>query len=243
MKRFFMPDNHYLYSVMIRYTLLLFLFFSVGIKAQSDSAANELSKYLEDQFYVGLTYNFLLNKPDEVTQSNLSYGLQAGIIKDIPLNKRRNVAFGIGLGYGVNSYYTNIQVTETTDGFQYRVLEPGTSFKRSKIETHLIEMPIEFRWRNSTKESYKFWRIYTGVKLGYVVGSRSKFVSNDENFSFYNTDTENFQYGLMINFGYNTFNIHAYYALNDFFEKGTLTVDSTKVDFTPLRIGIIFYIL
>ena len=228
---------------MIRHLSLLIFIFSIGGLAQTSSDTNTIDKYLEDQFYVGLTYNFLLNKPDDVTQSNLSYGLQGGMIKDIPLNKRRNVAIGIGLGYAVNSYYTNLQVTEVADGFQYRILEPGSSFKRNKIETHLIEVPIEFRWRNSTAESYKFWRVYTGIKLGYVVGSRSKFVSSTEKISFYNTDTENFQYGLTLNFGYNTFNIHAYYALNDFFEKGTRTVDDINVDFTPLRIGIIFYIL
>jgi len=228
---------------MMRLSLLLIVLFSISVKAQSVVEASPGSKYLEDQFYVGLTYNFLLNKPADVTQSNLSYGLQGGVIKDIPLNERRNIAIGIGLGYAVNSYYTNLKVTEINDGFEYRVLPNGTSFKRSKIETHLIEMPIEFRWRNSTAESYKFWRVYTGIKLGYVVGSRSKFVSDVENFSFYNTDTENFQFGLSINFGYNTFNVHAYYALNDFFEKGTLTVDNKSVDFTPLRIGIIFYIL
>ncbi|MBT8183496.1 MAG: PorT family protein [Eudoraea sp.] len=228
---------------MIRFSLLLFVLFSMSIAAQTGNDDSYGADYLEDQIYVGLTYNFLLNKPEDVTQSNLSYGLQGGIIKDIPINKRRNIGFGIGLGYAVNSYYTNLKVTETNDGFQYRVLESGTSFKRSKIETHLIEMPLEFRWRNSTAEIYKFWRVYTGIKLGYVVGSRSKFVSNEEKISFYNTDTENFQYGLMLNFGYNTFNVHVYYALNDFFEKGTLTVDSKKVDFTPLRIGIIFYIL
>ena len=215
----------------------------MSIKAQSVNEESKGSKYLEDQFYVGLTYNFLLNRPDNVTQSNLSYGLQAGFIKDIPVNERRNIAFGIGLGYAVNSYYSNLKVTQTNGGFEYTALERGTSFKRSKIETHLIEMPIEFRWRNSTAESYKFWRVYTGIKLGYVAGSRSKFVSNEEKISFYNTDTENFQYGITINFGYNTFNIHAYYALNDFFKKGTLTVNNNSVDFTPFRIGIIFYIL
>ena len=40
----------------------------------------------------------------------------------------------------------------------------------------MIEMPIEFRWRNSTASSYKFWRIYAGAKLGYVAGARSKAV-------------------------------------------------------------------
>lgn len=199
--------------------------------------------YLEDQFYVGLTYNFVLNKPEGVSQRSLSYGLMGGFIKDIPLNPRRNVAIGIGLGYAVNSYYTNLRASEAETGYSYSILESNSSFKRNKLETHLIEMPIEFRWRNSTAATYKFWRIYTGLKLGYVVGSRSKFVTENFKDSFYNTDSRNFRYGLMLNFGYHTFNIHAYYALNHLFEDGTLTQDGQNIEFTPLRIGLIFYIL
>ena len=201
------------------------------------------SNYLEDQFYVGLTYNFMVKKPQGITQRSLSYGLMGGFIKDIPLNRRRNVAVGIGLGYAVNSYYTNLRVEETDAGLSYTILDSSTPFRRNKLETHLIEMPLEFRWRNSTATSYKFWRIYTGLKLGYIVGSRSKFVADTFKDSFYNTETRNFRYGLMLNFGYNTFNIHAYYALNQLFEEGTLTRDAQNVDFTPLRIGLIFYIL
>ena len=228
---------------MTRFYFLLFTLLAPPLCAQSESADSALSKYLEDQLYVGITYNFLLNKPTGVTQRNLSYGLQGGVIKDLPINRRRNVAFGIGLGYAVNSYYTNLRAEEVANGFEYTALGNNVSFKRNKIETHLIEMPIEFRWRNSTPDSYKFWRIYTGIKLAYIVGSRSKFVSDEASSSFYNTDTENFQYGLIFNFGYNTFNIHAYYALNDLFEKGTTTIDGAELGITPLRIGIIFYIL
>ena len=226
-----------------------FLFFilccsTFGLLAQKEPGdVNWDDKYLEDQFYVGLSYNLLLDRPEGVTQQNLSYGLQAGFVKDIPVNSRRNVAIGIGLGYAVNSYYSNLFVRQNADGFEYSLLGGDDSFKRNKIETHLLEFPLEFRWRNSNATDYKFWRIYTGVKLGYVVGSRSKFVSDIEKISFYNTDTRNFHYGLTLNFGYNTFNFHAYYSLNNLFEDGLETVDGDPVKVTPLRIGIIFYIL
>lgn len=199
-------------------------------------------RYLEDQFYLGITYNFLLNKPTDVSQRNLSYGLQAGFIKDIPLNKERTVSFGIGLGYGAYSYYSNLKAGETSNGFSYRIPIEEENLKRNKIETHLIEMPIEFRWRNSTASSYKFWRLYAGAKLGYVAGARSKAVFEDYKDSFYNRDVSDFQYGLTLNFGYNTFNLHIYYALNDLFE-GARTDVGEDINFKPLRIGLIFYIL
>lgn len=211
--------------------------------AAQDSLQEPDLNYLEDQFYIGLTYNFILNKPSTVNQQNLSYGLQLGFIKDLPLNASRNVGLGIGLGYAVNSYYTNLQVVELADGFEYSLLDSDLGAKRNKVETHLIELPIEIRFRNSTPTEYKFWRFYAGAKLGYVLGGRSKTVTTNNKDSFYVTDIEKFRYGLMANFGYNTFNIHVYYALNNLFNDGLQLDTGEDLTFTPLRIGVIFYIL
>lgn len=208
----------------------------------NDSIAVD-DRYLEDQFYIGITYNFLLEKPDEVDQSNLSYGLQLGFIKDMPLNSKRTVGLGLGLGYGVYSYYSNLQAVELQEGFEYLIIDDDTDFKRNKLESHMVEMPFEFRWRSSDAVSYKFWRVYAGVKMGYALGSRSKLVPEEgQKTSFYNTDIRKFQYGLTFNFGYNTFNIHAYYSLSNLFNDDVY-LDGTAIDFKPLRLGIVFYIL
>ena len=208
------------------------------------------SKYLEDQFYMGITYNFLLNNPTDFTQRNLSYGLHGGIIKDIPLNSTRTFAIGVGLGYAVNSYYSNMLASKSGDGIEYTIIkgdlividEEEIRVKRSKIETHLVELPIEIRWRNSSAEEYKFWRVYSGIKLGYVFSSRSKLVTEVNKASFINPDIRKFQYGLMFNFGYNTFNVHIYYALNNLFDDG-VTFEEEDLKLKPLRVGLIFYIL
>ncbi len=222
--------------------LVVMICYSFLVCGQQEEKKEDL-KYLEDQFYMGLTYNFLLDRPAPVKQQNLSYGLQMGFIKDLPINRQRTLALGIGVGYGVNSYYSNLLVTKQENSFEYSIVPEDLGVKRNKLETHLLEMPIEFRWRNSNPTEYKFWRIYTGLKLGYVMGSRSKTVSNLGKGSFTNTDIERFRYGLMVNFGYNTFNIHIYYALNNLFKEG-LTLDTGEdLTFTPLRIGLIFYIL
>lgn len=223
---------------------ILCSFVSFAFYAQDEVVLKKFdNRYLEDQFYLGLTYNFLLQKPEDVNQSNLSYGIQGGLIKDIPLNGRRNVALGLGLGYAFYSYYSNLRVTEGAEGYGYSVIEDNDDFKRSKIETHMIELPLEFRWRTSTAESYKFWRLYAGFKLGYVVGGRSKYVpSEGSKESFYNNDIRPFHYGLTLNFGFNTFNLQAYYALNNLMDDNVL-LDGSEIKLVPLRLGLIFYIL
>ncbi|WP_255443991.1 porin family protein [Robiginitalea sp. SC105] len=227
--------------------LILTLGFSAARGQQTASgepAENQIdSLYLEDQFYVGLSYNLLLDRPEGVSQNNLSYGILFGFIKDMPINRERTLAIGVGLGYGVNSYYSNLRALRNGDDYQYAVLSSADSYKRNKIETHLIELPVQFRWRNSTPTDYSFWRIYAGFKLGYVVGSRSKFVTSEFKDSFYNTDTENFRYGLTLNVGYNTINFHVYYGLNNLFESGVQGPGDGDLNMIPLRVGLMFYIL
>lgn len=200
-------------------------------------------KYREDQFYLGLNYNLLLDLPDGVSQEGLSYGLMGGFIRDIPLNPACTFALGIGLGYGFSSYYTNLRAIREGDNIRYEILAGNADYKRNKLEMHLIEVPLEFRWRNSTRTEYKFWRIYGGLKLGYVAGSRSKFVTNSFKEAFKNPDTENFRYGLMLNVGYNTFNLHVYYGLNSLFEDGIVIPGEQSLQMMPVHIGLIFYIL
>ena len=227
----------------MRLFFVLLFGFTSNLVAQALPDEKADPRYFEDQFYLGLNYNLLQDKPGAVSQNNLSYGIHLGFIKDIPLNDKRTIAAGIGLGYAVNSYYSNLRAIQNGSSFQYLILDNTTSYRRNKLETHLIELPLQLRWRNSTASEFKFWRIYTGMKFGYIVGSRSKFVTADFIDSFYNTDTENFQYGLTLDVGYNTFNLHVYYGLNGLFEDGVFGPDGEALTFTPLRIGLIFYIL
>ncbi|MCL6267253.1 porin family protein [Flagellimonas myxillae] len=215
--------------------------FSVSaVFAQTDQAVDD--RYLEDQFYIGMGFNFLLERPDGAVQRSLSYNLQGGFIKDIPLNVRRNFGLGLGLGYATNSYYTNIRADEAGEAITYEVV--GTdAIVRSKLETHALELPLELRWRTSTPSEFKFWRIYAGAKLGYVFSGRSRLVLDEGTEGFANSDIQKWQYGLTLNFGYNTWNIHAYYALNPLLENAQIIGSGESIDMRVLRIGVIFYIL
>jgi len=218
----------------------VFLFCSVWMYAQDFSDDN---MYLEDQFYVGLTYNILRNRPEDLRQRNLSYGLQVGFIKDMPLNADRTFALGIGLGYGINSYYTNMQAIKSANAISYTFLEDDFDFNRSKIETHLVEMPIQFRWRQSTPNDYKFLRIYGGVKLGYAFAAKSKYFSKQEKSVFQNTDIQKFHYGLQFNVGYNTWNAYVYYGLNNLFKDNIAATNGSIMQMSPIHLGFVFYIL
>jgi len=227
--------------------LFIVVFQSISfLSAQDSIAAPEpvSSKYLEDQFYAVIAYNALLNRPNDVIQRNLSYSLQFGFIKDIPINLKRNFGFGIGIGYATNSYYSNIIAENNSSVITYRLSVEADELRRSKLETHAIEFPFEIRWRTSNAFDYRFLRIYTGVKAEYLFSRRSKFVSEnrDNNLSFRNEDISQWQYGLTLNFGYNTWNVHLNYSLNRLLENSP-SLEGETIRIRPLRVGVIFYIL
>lgn len=202
------------------------------------------SLYREDQFYLGMTYNLLEKKPVGVTQSAFSFGLHLGFIRDMPINKKRNKAFGIGLGYSTNGYNHNILMAKEDNGkVSYSLLEDSNSYSKNKFNTHVVEVPIQYRWRTSTPSDYGFWRIYVGFKVGYVVSHIYKYKGELGDIKHYdNDDFNDFQYGLTLSAGYSTWNFHVYYDLNSIL-SGNAKLDNNPIDMNAIKLGLMFYIL
>ena len=155
---------------------LLMIWSLFGYAQEQDSISND-NKYREDQFYFAITYNFLDKKPNGVSQQGFSSGFHGGFLRDMPINKPRTLAIALGLGFSINSYNQNLRISEAADNnIVFFVVNDETDFTKNKYFTYLVEVPFEFRWRNSSPSSYKFWRIYSGFKLGYVFANQTKYV-------------------------------------------------------------------
>lgn len=226
------------------FALSLSAFTIVPLLAQEMTFVEIDSLYREDQLYAGVSYNLLGDKPNDLSQNGFSSGFHFGFIRDIPLNKRRNVAIGIGLGYSGNSYNQNMQIAKDEGkNITYTILSNASDFSKNKFSTHMLEIPIEFRWRTSTLEEYKFWRIYTGFKIGYLFTHKTKYQGQPSNQQYTDIDHFNdFQYGLTTSFGYNTWNIHLYYGLNTLFNDKAF-LDGEAINLKSIKIGLMFYLL
>lgn len=233
---------------MVRYCLSVFCFvFGAFVFAQNttvDTTFVDL-KYREDQFYVSVTYNLLGSKPKGVSQSGFSSGFHFGFVRDLPVNKKRNFALGLGIGISTNSYNQTLLISKNTNqNIEYSVLDKNaTSFSKNKFATYLLEMPFEIRWRTSNPTDYNFWRIYSGFKLSYLVYNSSKFKSSEGNILLSSiNDFNNFQYGIIFSAGYSNINVHFYYALNDIF-KDKAKLNGEHIRMNSVKIGLIYYIL
>lgn len=210
---------------------------------QAGALTSTDSLYQEDQFYIGITYNVLGSMPEGMSQNGFSSGFHFGFIKDMPINKSRNWALGLGLGYSANSFNQNLFISKSELGEVTYELLVDSEFTKNKFSRHLIEIPFELRWRTSTPETYKFWRVYSGFKFGYLFASGSKFSTASQNIK--QNDISDFnllQYGLTLSVGYNTWNVHLYYGLNPLFKKEAM-LDGLSIELNAIKIGIMFYLL
>lgn len=233
----------------MRIFLICFLFLSVlnvfsqeNITAQDTVILKVDSLYREDQFYFAVTYNTLIKKPIGVSQSKFSSGLSTGFLRDMPINKKRTVAIAAGMGFSYNNYNQNLAISSPNGTSEYTIIDSDIVYDKNKFSLLSVDVPLEFRWRTSTYESHKFWRIYGGFKVSYLLYDRSIFNSADGKVVITgNKDFNKFQYGAYISSGYNTINLYAFYGLNSLFKSAK--VNNESVYMRSLNIGIIFYIL
>ncbi len=232
---------------------LLYITFSfvssvtMDIYSQEDVVENVAvdSKYREDQFYIGVNYNLLLNKPGDAQTRGLTGGIHFGYLRDMPINNRRNIAVALGAGVSFDEYGQTLFIGETPqDTSIFTILdEDDVTYDRNRFSMSTLEIPLELRWRSSTAESYKFWRVYAGVRLGYTYWYKASFKQSGNNVN--QTDISEFnnmRLGASLSFGYNTVNFYAHYAITPLFTDA-VTTSGEPVDMRPLKLGLIFYIL
>jgi hypothetical protein len=220
---------------------LIFLFFitcSLTSVAQKDSLQLG-DRYAEDQLYVMVSYNQLFNQPAMVKGSRFSYGLSTGFMKDLILNKQGSISMALGVGYNFDLLNHGLTISEENNNITFEVDNSGAT---NKLLLHNLEFPFELRWRGSDAQTYKFWRVYMGVKASYNLSNNFKFTNETDSFSYRNVSSYNtWQYGLTLSVGYDVFAAHVYYGLNPILKDTSLgTADiSSKI----MRIGLIFYLL
>jgi len=235
-------DMRFLFSC-----LFILSFFSVFSQEETKPKIEPIVKidslYREDQFYFSITYNLLTQIPEGLKQNKFSAGLSMGFLRDMPINKKRTVAIATGLGLSYQNYFQNLTISKLPDGGLAYAVSDYNDITSNRYRQYLVDLPIEFRWRNSTYESYRFWRIYGGFKISYVFSNKSVLDNGEEKYVVKNNPNINkVQYGVYLAAGYNTWNVYLNYGLNPLF-KDVITTSGQKIDVRTLNAGLIFYIL
>ena len=194
-------------------------------------------KYREDQIYFSIYYNSLGDNLNNFKENKFSSSINVGFLRDIPLSSSGKFAIGIGFGLGINSFNNNLKLSNSNS---YTLLNNREIPRKNVFNYSEFQIPFEIRWRNSSIDSYKFWRIYAGLKYSRVFSSSYIFESEQEKYKLNNTPINLDQIGLTLNIGFNTWNIGLYKSLDSFFNK---KIDSLPNNLEHFKLGLVFYIL
>lgn len=220
--------------------LICVLLFSILCYSQINEVDD---KYREDQIYFGVFYNSLINSPTDFNQNKFSSSINLGFIRDIPLNKSRNFGLGLGLGYSNSSFHNNLKFSNANNQLDAKIVSNLDSFTKNKWVLNELELPFEIRWRTSTPENYKFWRIYFGLKTSYIISSKVKYESPSNNQTIRDLPFNNFQSGFTLNAGNNTWNLGVYLGLQPLFDEEFAKNHINIKNIKQFKVGLIFYIL
>ena len=216
---------------------LLFFFIFLTSYSQTEKIVSEIdSLYREDQIYMGVNYCSLNNRPASISQEKISLGFNFGFLRDFPVNKSRTISIALGFGYSFKNYNNSLLISEVNNQIEYS----NSVGSKNYFRLHHLDFPIEFRWRTSSFESHKFWRIYTGFKYSYLFSNYSYYSDPKQIITVNNNpDFRKSNFSIYTSLGWNTWNVFFSYGLNPIFSSQNSTLNSINA----IDIGLIFYIL
>ena len=221
--------------------LLIVLMFLPLISFGQEQLNNvDSSFYREDQIYLGTSFMLLNSNQEKFRSQGISKHFQLGFMRDIPLISSGKLAIGLGLGYSFQDYNSNLVRFNINNESSIYIVN-YTLNQKSKISFNSIEFPISLRWRNSSPNNNQFWRVYSGFKFQRNFLSKLKYTTGEiKNIS---DEVNNWNKELYLSFGYNTWNFHFSYGLNQIIQNLQNQYSGKSFKVRSLKIGLIFYIL
>ena len=220
-----------------------------GYAQDSESLVRNLVRgkgenYLDDQLFVSLTYNVMTSMPSDMKTYSFPNTLSLGYVRDIPLNRRRNVGLGAGLGFSFHHYYTNLSMTKDADGASHIALMESSEYKTNRFSMQTLDIPVQIRFRGSTADRYKFWRVYAGVTASWVIKDYATRNDGKLKARYYNMPyLQTWLFTANLQVGYGKFTLRADYTLNPMFRSSTTGSIPGLDDTRSLSLGLLVYIL
>jgi Outer membrane protein beta-barrel domain len=147
--------------------------------AQQKKDKRVLPESAGDHLMVQFTYDTWLGATDSI--SKRIKGFSRGLNIAFMLNKRFksspqwSVAFGLG-GSSSNIFFKNtgIDLKSTSTKLPFKNLDSTDRFKKYKLATFFVEVPLELRYTANPEKENKSWKFAAGVKVGALFNAHTK---------------------------------------------------------------------
>lgn len=133
-----------------------------------------------DHILVQLTSDHWSGTPDSISShmGGLSRGLGISLMFDKPFktDPHWSVAFGVGIN-GSSMFFKKMSVdinATNTSVLPFNALDSSNHFKKYKLVTAFLEVPVELRYIFSPEKENKSWKAALGIKIGTLLNAHTK---------------------------------------------------------------------
>ena len=145
----------------------------------ANSKKIKLSNRPGDHLMIQLSSDHWTAMPDSISshQQGFSRGFNAYFMLDKPFRTAPKFSIGIGLGVSVSNIFfkrENINLKTTSPLLPFTAADSTDHFKKYKLATGFLEVPLEFRYSSKPQEPNKSFKIALGAKIGTLVNAHIK---------------------------------------------------------------------
>lgn len=179
--------------------------------------------------------------PPSFTFRTINQGVTVFVMYNFQIAQSLN-SFSIGLDIRNHNMYSNSVIKDIkADSIIYELITKD--YRRSKVNVTYIDLPVELKLRND-----KGFKLGVGLKVGYKIGSKEKYVGNrtvpgvptdNTNVNIKSAkiaQLEDWVFGATLRIGYKWFSAFGYYQFTPIYIQGRgpkLTPISVGITITP----------
>lgn len=217
-----------------------------GLMAQNTNTTTDQKKKLpkpKKQDVILFNFNWMtwFNSPDSMSLSPFSRGFDVALMWDVPFG-RSPISFATGVNFSFENFFSNSFLMDSAGGnnIYFKPIKPiinadnpttERDWKKYKMSTAIIELPVEFRFRLKPHKRNTF-KMAVGFKIGYVIDSWHKYEGPDyrngtadlndglRQVTYGVQSINRFRYGVYTRIGYSRYHLYVHYSIGDFFESG-----------------------
>jgi hypothetical protein len=138
-----------------------------------------IGKKAGDHFMVQIGTNIWSGAPDSISSRIKGFNRSANVylMLDKPFrgNPKLSAAFGLGIGTS-NIYFKkmNVKISASSPLLPFVRTDTGNSYKKYKLSTAFLELPIELRFSSNPENPNKSLKAAIGVKVGTLLNAHTK---------------------------------------------------------------------
>ena len=132
-----------------------------------------------DHLMVQLTYDMWGGAPDSIKSriGGLSRGAGVSFMLDKPFKTDPHWSIAFGLGINASNIFfkkTSVDIKSNTTKLPFRNLDTLDHFKKYKLVTTFVEVPLELRYVLNPEKEDKSFKVAIGAKIGLLLDAHTK---------------------------------------------------------------------